>query len=432
MTHRREFLKRAVRATGLAAAAPLVEADRALASTLDALGARPRLSASDAGARRLREEYLLAPGLSYLNHASIGTIPRVVHDAHRAYLAICETHPWLYMWGGAWEEPRERVRERAGAALRCPATDVAITHNTTEGFNLLAQGLPLGRGDEVLFSSLNHDGASVCFRHHGAARGYAVRSFPFPLERIGSMTAEEVVGLHVEQIRPATRLLVFPHVDNIVGVRHPLAELTAAAHRHGVEFVAVDGAQTVGMLEVDLGASGVDFYAASPHKWLQAPKGLGLFYARAGSREALRPMWVTWGQNRWAGTIRRFEDYGTRNLPGVLALGDALDFQAALGVREKVARYRVLFERLHELAAATPGFGWRSPAEWDRGASLVSVSVEGLDAPEFSRRMMEEGYVFRPFRLPGLNAVRLSPNVFTTTEELERFFDLGKRVLNDA
>jgi selenocysteine lyase/cysteine desulfurase len=438
MTHRREFLKRASGALGAAAVAPLVDAHRALASSAEdvsgAVGAHRLDADGELGrfAARMREEYLLAPDVAYLNHASIGTIPRVVHEAHKAYLGVCETNPWLYMWGGAWEEPREAVRAKGAAALGVPAADVAITHNTTEGFNLLAQGLPLGPGDEVLFSSLNHDGASVCFRHHAEARGYTVRQFDIPIESVPGLTAEDVVQLHAEQIRPETRVLAFPHVDNIVGLRHPMAELASAAHERGVEFVAVDGAQTVGMLPIEAEVAGVDFYAASPHKWVQCPKGLGLLYARPEKRAELRAMWVTWGQTRWAGSARVYEDYGTRNLPALLALGDALDFQDAIGLQAKVARYRHFFEQLRERVKTAPGLGWSSPERWEMGACLVAISLEGLSSTEFSTRMLEHGFVFRPFRTQGLNSVRISPNLMTSDEELAAFFETSERVLSES
>lgn len=438
MTHRREFLKRAARALGAAAVAPLVEANFALARSVEevseAVGSRSlgrEAPDVDRFAARMREEYLLAPDIVYLNHASIGTVPRVVHEAHKAYLAVSESNPWLYMWGGAWEEPREAVRAKGAAALGVPAADVAITHNTTEGFNLLAQGLPLGPGDEVLFSSLNHDGASVCFRHYAEVRGYAVRRFDIPIERVPGLSAADIVQLHADQIRPETRLLVFPHVDNIVGLRHPIAELASAAHERGVEFVAADGAQTVGMLPIEAEASGVDFYAASPHKWVQSPKGLGLLYARPEKRAGLRALWVTWGQTRWEGSIRIYEDYGTRNLPAVLALGDALDFQAAIGSAAKEARYRYFFERLRERTEAAPGLSWSSPERWEVGAPLVAISIEGLPSTEFSTRMLEHGFVFRPFRTPELNSVRISPNLATSEEELAAFFETAARVLSE-
>lgn len=133
--------------------------------------------------RRLREQYLLAPDLLYLNHASIGTVPRPVVDAHVGYIELCETHPSLYVWGSVWRDVAEGVRAQAAALLNCVPDDLAITHNTTEGFNVLAHGLPLVAGDEVLFSSINHAGAAVAWDALAERRGFTVRRFTFPVER---------------------------------------------------------------------------------------------------------------------------------------------------------------------------------------------------------------------------------------------------------
>ena len=261
-----------------------------------------------------RDGHSLAKDVVYLNHASIGTVPRVVHEAQVRYLALCETNPWLHVWGGAWEEPRADIRRKLADELGCEPAELALNHNTTEGFNLLAQGLPLGPKDEVLFPAYNHPGASVAWDHFGARRGFSVRRFTVPMTEFGSWSSTDIVARFKAEIRPGkTRVLVLPHVDNILGVRHPVAAITKVARKAGVEWIAVDGAQTVGQIPLDLHALGIDFYCASPHKWLQAPKGTGLFFARKKVQEKLDPMWVTWGQRSWRGSARGFEDYGTRD-----------------------------------------------------------------------------------------------------------------------
>jgi selenocysteine lyase/cysteine desulfurase len=398
---------------------------------LDRLTAREELFAADLErlhgvplGRGLRDRYLLGSDVTYLNHASIGTVPRAVHEAHVDYLATCETNPWLFMWGGAWEEAREATRTSVASLLGADPADVALTHNTTEGFNVLAAGLPLEAGDEVLFSTLNHGGASVCFEHMAARKGFRVRRFALPGRSAARMSAEELVDAHVRALRPETRLLVLPHVDNRVGVRVSLLRLVAAAKDQGVEWVAVDGAQTVGMFPLDLERSGVDFYAGSPHKWVQSPKGLGLLYVRPGALPAVQPLWVTWGQQRWAGTVRALEDYGTRNLPELLALGDAADFQLALGLRAKEVRYREMRRHLRERVGASSRLAWHSPGEWEDGASLVAVEVRGRAAPEIGAWLWERHRVVVRAFGGDLNALRISPDVPTNDADLDHVLDL--------
>jgi selenocysteine lyase/cysteine desulfurase len=363
---------------------------------------------------------MLSGDLTYLNHASIGTIPRAVHEAHVAYLELCESHPSLYVWGQVWRDAMEQARSAAATLLRCTAEDLAVTHNTTEGFNVLAHGLPLDRGDEVLFSSLNHPGASVPWEGMAARKGVQVRRFDFPLEDVASLDSDQVVGLHLEALGPRTRVLVFPHVDNMVGLRHPLQRLTAAAKERGVRFVVVDGAQSAGMIPVDLAGSGVDAYAMSPHKWIQSPKGLGLFYVSPQVRSELPPMWFRTSGGRGGDSARRYEDYSTRAWPAVVALGDALAFQAALGEGEKDRRYQALRAHLKKRVEAAPLLRWRSPETWSLGSMIVAVSVEGRDAPALAPGLLRRhGVVLRAFS-PPLNALRLSPNTFTGEDAMDR------------
>jgi len=394
--------------------------EAALTSSLDGLSFR---ADSVSAVRRLRDQYLLSPDLIYLNHASIGTVPRPVVDAHIGYLELCETHPSLYVWGDVWRVLAEGVRAQAAALLKCEADDLAITHNTTEGFNVLAHGLPLSAGDEVLFSSINHAGAAVAWDTLAERRGFTVRRFPFPVERGAELTQEELVALHVQAVRPETRVLVIPHVDNMIGLRHPVREIAAAVRDRGVEYVFVDGAQSVGMIPVDIGSAGVDAYAMSPHKWVQSPKGLGLLYVSEALRSQLPRMWHKTAESRMDGTARDYEDYSTRAWPAVVALGDALAFQAALGAAEKDRRYRALWRRVRDRVDSEASLAWHSPVTWSLSSVIMAVEVVGRPAPELGPELLEtEGAVVRSFG-GGLNSLRVSPNLMTSEEELDRFLD---------
>ncbi|HKJ01361.1 MAG TPA: aminotransferase class V-fold PLP-dependent enzyme, partial [Longimicrobiales bacterium] len=304
---------------------PMEGLERALAGPA---GGRAFRAGDPASVAALGDQYLLLDGLTYLNHASIGTVPRPVHEAHVGYLELCESHPHVYVWEQVWRDVTEETRAAAARLLRCDAEDVAITHSTTEGFNVLAHGLDLGPGDEVLFSTLNHSSASGPWTGLAERRGFDVRRFDFPVERGPELTADEVVAIHLDAIGPRTRVLVFPHVDNMIGLRHPMSELARGARARGVRWVFVDGAQSAGMIPLDLGAAGVDAYAMSPHKWIQSPKGLGLFWTTPALREAVPRLWMKGA--RAASGARAYEDYSTRAWPAVVALGDALAFQAAL------------------------------------------------------------------------------------------------------
>ena len=369
----------------------------------------------------LRRLYSLAPDVMYLNHASIGTIPRAVQSAHTKYLKTCENNPWLYMWSDAWVEPLAAVRGQCAELFGCSDDEITFSHNTTETFNVLAQGLPLGPGDEVLFSSLNHSGASVCWHHQAEARDFSVRRFDFPIDEVPDLTTERLLEIYNDAISEKTAVLVFPHVDNMVGVRHPMAALAQLAKRRGVRFVAVDGAQTAGMLPVRLDGTGVDVYATSAHKWLQAPKGLGVAYLQRDVQVALRPMWVTWGQRTWEGTVRVFEDYGTRNLAAVLALGDALTVRRFVDESARQAHHQALWQACQDRVDARTDLTWCSPRDWQLSAPLYAIGVQG-DVRRLAKGLFErQGVVVRPFDSEGLNSLRCSPNVANSVDEIERW-----------
>jgi selenocysteine lyase/cysteine desulfurase len=420
-TTRRSFL-RTLAAAG--AASPLLARAEGLEAALVSTDASaPFDGGSAAAVRRLRGQYLLSDDLIYLNHASIGTVPEPVHRAHEGYLELCESYPSLYVWGAVWREVTETTRSAAASLLGCAPDDLAITHNTTEGVNILAHGLPLGAGDEVLFRSLNHAGAAVPWDVLQGRGGYSVRRFDFPVARAPELTVDEVVALHTQAIRPETRVLVIPHVDNIIGMNHPVRAIADAARERGVEFVLVDGAQSAGMLAVDLGAMGVDAYSMSPHKWMQAPKGLGLFWVSPELQQMLPRMWHKTGGTRVDATARKYEDYSTRAWPAVVALGDALDFQASIGEAEKGRRYRALWERVHDRTTADERLVWRSTLAPELRSVIMAVEVRGAAAPEVARTLLDRaGVDLRAFG-GDVNTLRVSPNVLTTDEKLDRFLD---------
>ena len=419
--NRRNFLKgSSIGAAGILITNQMSQIKQTFAADLDNFNSK-----INGDFTHLRSAYQLSPDVQYFNHASIGTIPSAVQKARQKYLELCESNPWLYMWGGAWEDPREETRKKAAQILNCSPGEVALTHNTTEGFNILANGLPLGKGDEVVFSSMNHAGASVCWFHQAKDKGFQVNKFDFPVTSSSELSKQDVLDLYDRNITNRTRVLVFPHIDNIVGLNHPVRELTELARSKGVEFIAVDGAQAVGMVQTDMRDMDVDFYACSPHKWVQSPKGTGMLFMKKEQQLHVKPMWVTWGQNRWKGTVRIFEDYGTRNLAEVLALGDAIDFQQKLGMKAKLKHYEKLWEYFVEVIDNHPQLQWRSPRNWELSSSIYAVEVINKKSSELSQELFKNhGIIVRPFSSQGLNTLRISPNVFDTKKDLDDLVEI--------
>jgi selenocysteine lyase/cysteine desulfurase len=207
------------------------------------------------------------------------------------------------------------------------------------------------------------------------------------------------------------------HVVNTNGMILPVKEVSAMARERGI-LVAVDGAQAPGHIPVDLHDLGCDFYAASSHKWLFSPKGVGVFYARAASQSLLRPLIVAYG---WEDeTIRRLENYNTRNLPEVLGLGVAFDFQQLVGPERRAARILELKRYLHDRIADDDRFAIKTPADDALSAGITTVEIVGRQAREVASALAENHHIdCRPMTTHELNGLRISLSVFNSEDQID-------------
>ena len=414
-TSRRDFLKTLATGTSISALSAL--------APIDALFKEKLYEKFTDKSLPTRNDYSLDKKIKYLNHGSIGTIPKLVQETHHDYLTLCETNPWFYMWSGEWNEPIAEVRQEVAKYLNAEADEISFPHNTTEIYNLLALGLPLQKDDEVLFCNLNHAGASIPFHIHSKKRGYSVKVFDIPTDDLSSVTKKNILALYDEHINERTKLIVMPHIDNTFGLRHPVKEITALARSKGVEFISIDTAQSMGMIPIDVKELDIDVIGTSAHKWIQAPKGISVAYFNKRVQEQIDPMWVTWGQEQWKNSARKFEDYGTRNLPEVLTLGKALEFQNHIDESSRIKKLKSLRAHAIELTRANPNTIWRSPVDWELSGSLFVIELKNYTSSEFAEKAFtNHGFVFRPF--DNHSTIRISPNVFNTHEEIDKLFEL--------
>ena len=248
---------------------------------------------------------------NYFNNASLGPSPALVADATEAFRRQLDAFPSRYMWG-AWSEDKEDVRtkmRRAGGRLGRGDRPHPQHHRRDECGGRESRSCS---GDEVILADHEHTSGTIPWQYWQEPKGVRLVR---PVLPVLPADPEEIVEVYRRAITPRTRVISMCHVINTNGMILPVKEMSEMARRRGI-LVAVDGAQAPGMINVDLHDLGCDFYAASSHKWLFSPKGVGLFYARQDSQNLLEPLIVSRG---WEDcSIRRFENYNTRNLPEVL------------------------------------------------------------------------------------------------------------------
>jgi len=367
----------------------------------------------------IREQFLLEDGYAYFNTAGLGPSPRPVINA----VVRCATE--LEKRCETGHDRFDLARKRAAAFLHCEPDELAITRNTTEGMNVIARGLSLKAGDEVLMTTHEHPGGSIPWFALAKDRGVVVRLFePAP-------TASETLDHIAAALTPKTRVVSISHVTCTLGQVIPIPALAELCRDRGI-YLVVDGAQAVGMLPVDLHALGCDLYAASGHKWLLGPKGTGFLYVSRRMFEHWRPTHVGAYSNKQfdpdAGVLEllrgaRSAEYGTRNAADAAGLIAAIDFLDGLGM-DRVARHgRNLADRFAESLRAIDGVEVLTPQEKASSASIITFRFpDSCWTPwDWADKLRKEYRIrVRPVGEHSLNAIRMATHVFNTEDELNR------------
>jgi selenocysteine lyase/cysteine desulfurase len=411
--NRRSFVKQAF--TGIAGSAVLGPAARAELLAQSKSLANGRADSNDAENywEVVKSHFTLAPGLQYFNNASLGPSPELVIDATDRFRRMLDSFPSKYMWGG-WNKEKEEVREKAAALLKVSPEEIALIHNTTEGMNIVASSMQLEPGDEVLLVDHEHASGTIPWRYWQETKGIKLVRPKLPI--LPSSPAE-IADLYRKSITTRTKVISMCHMVNTNGMILPVKEVSEMARSRGI-LVAVDGAQAAGMFRFDLHQLGCDFYAASSHKWMFSPKGVGIFYAKKESQRHIRPLIVASGyQDK---SIRRFENYNTRNLPEVLGLGTAIDFSNMLGMERKEARIFELKRYFRGKLSDKPHYKIKTPAPDSLSSGITTVELEGHEVRDVERKLSRDyGINCRPMSSFGLNGLRISLSIFNTKKDVD-------------
>ncbi len=321
--------------------------------------------------------------------------------------------------------PRNRERMTAGKettrallaeVLRVAPEDVLITRNTSESNNLVSSGLDLKAGDEVVLHADNHPSNLAAWQEKAKRYGFTVKIVPMVNPHPG---AEQLARAFAATLGPRSKVLSFTHISSTVGDVFPARELCRLARERGVLSV-VDGAQSFGLLDVDLSDMQPDFYSGSGHKWPCGPKETGVLYVSKAAQGRFWPSIIS-AYPGATGLSASCEALGQRDEPAIFGFAEALRFQGRIG-RPLIAR------RARELAAALmEGLGkmngvrlWTHP-DPQRSHAVVSFDVGGLDPAKLQASLYEKEAVVCAAR-PGKDrpGIRLSPHLYNTHAEVER------------
>ena len=375
-------------------------------------GARP-----DAYWSQVRALYPLAPDPLYLNTGGLGPVSQPVLDRFFATMRELQEH------SETGHDRHEPARELLARFLGVTADEVCFTRNATEANSIVAAGLSLKAGDEVIFESHAHPGGSFPWLNQAKQRGVIVRLF-----EPTSSGADENIARIRKLMTPRTRIIQVSHITCTSGLLLPVREIATLARERGVWFHG-DGAQAVGMIPVNLDALGFDSYAVSGHKWLGGPHETGVLYLRRQRLDEVAPT----GIGSYSGELAQLpgeltyraaasrHEYGTRNAAAIVGLAEAVRLQEAIG-RERIAAHGgELTTMVLEACNGIKGIEVLTPQDRALRGSMVTLRHPRANAGKFYGYLLKEHRLrCRPVTEQGLEAVRISTHVFNSEADCTR------------
>jgi len=331
----------------------------------------------------IEKHFLFQDGVIMMNNGTVGPMPQPVFNTLIKYFKLQCTNPFdVYAF---IPRKKEEVRSRMAKFINASPEEVVITRNTTEGLNFVANGLDLEEGDEVLLSSMEHPGGIHPWKLKEKRYGIKIREVPIGLP---PKNVDEIVDAFQKAITPRTKVISISHTVYISGLITPLKELSEMAHEKGV-LVLADSAHGIGMLNLDMKKLGIDFFATSPYKWLGAPTGVGLLYVKKEVQDKLWPTIVSSGWDTHQ-DARRYETLGQRADALTIALGEAIDFQNAIGKERIERRIKALAGYLKRELKKIPGVRLHTSENPYLSGGLTAFSIEGIEPAQLVNYVREK------------------------------------------
>jgi selenocysteine lyase/cysteine desulfurase len=286
--------------------------------------------------------------------------------------------------------------------------------NATEANSYIANGVDMKAGDEVLMTDQEHPGGEAPWELKAKRYGVVVKKITLPKP---PQNAAQILNLFNDAITPRTRVIFFSHITTVTGVVLPAKELCALARSKGI-LSAVDGAHVPGMMPLSLEALGCDMYSASPHKWLQAPKGSGFLYVRD---EVIDRLWNTIATEGWDDRkirAERFQRIGSSNVPALCGLRASIQMANQIGMARIERRHRALGDYMLQQMTQRGVESWTSPDPALRCA-ITTVNVPPIKRADLENWLWKN-YKIR-IRGGDPSKLRLSTPYYIQRAQIDQF-----------
>ena len=378
----------------------------------------------------IRKQFSFPKDYIYLNTGGIGAVPNFVINKMNNYMYKTQIKPRPAHNMKEWWQVKENL-----AGLLSPSAkreELALVSTASEGINIILNGLPLEKGDEIIISRHEHAALNIPLANRMQLKGIRVKIFD-PDFKNGLGNVERIEKL----ITKRTKLIFVSHVTCTTGQRFPLKEIGELAKAKKLWF-AVDGAQAVGHQLMDIKGSNVDFYTFSGHKWCLGPKRTGVLFVRDGLLDVLKPTVVgTYsdesfdlekGELVYQSTAQRYE-YATQNPALFWGLGKAVDFIKTIGVDRIQKHNNNLAEKFYRGLKEMQQVKILSPEEKEYRTSIISFKIKNKDYKEVGKFLTDKNQIrVRIVPEAGVNGVRVSFHVYNNEEEVIRTLETIKKL----
>lgn len=364
---------------------------------------------------KIRSDYKLKPEYINLESGYYNIIPTPTLEALHEHINRVNYQGSYYMRTEQWDN-KKRMAQKLAEVIGSSNKNVIITRNTTESLDMVIKGMDWKEGDEAVYAEQDYGAMKIMFEQVADRFGIANKVVSVPNH---PKSDEEIVELYANAITPKTKLLMVCHMINITGHILPVKKICQMAHEKGVQ-VMVDGAHCVGHFKFDIKDLECDYYGSSLHKWLAVPLGTGLLYVSDKYIDSLWPIFAE--HHREPGDIGRLNHTGTHPVYHDLSIENAIDYYNMLGAERKEERLRYLQEYWTKQVRAVPKIVVNTPKESYRACGIANVGIEGIKPADLATRLMDEYKIFTvAIDYANVKGCRITPNVFTTIEELDVF-----------
>ena len=372
----------------------------------------------------IRHAFTVDRNMINLNNGGVSPSPKIVSDTEKRYLDIENMTPSYYMWR-ILDPGLETVRRRLAKMFGCDTEEIAITRNASEALEIVQLGMNLRRGDEVITTNQDYPRMITTWQQRERRDGIKLRQLKFP---VPPPSMDYLVKMFEDAITPQTKVIHLCHITNRTGQIFPVKRICQMARARKIEVV-VDGAHAFAQFPFKHEDLDCDYYGTSLHKWVLAPIGTGMLYVRKSKIRNIWPMMPA--AESMDDNIRKFEEIGTHPASQRNAITEALNFHDSIGPERKAERFRYLRKRWSNRLRDLPGVKILNSEDPEQSCGIGFISVQNIDPAKLNT------YLWDKFRIwttvidtPGeYSGLRITPNVYTTIEEIDTFSEAMENVI---